>query len=96
MVDGRGCRDLTKRPNKCFQYCWPSRPGTFLPGPGALRRWEIKLLRHEQPDVFGKPDNVLRVLSDFTDTSDLDIRRSAVYRFHALLAQKWRSAATNL
>jgi 3-(3-hydroxy-phenyl)propionate hydroxylase len=33
-----------KRPAKSFQYCWPSRPGTFVPGPGRLRRWEIKLL----------------------------------------------------
>ena len=33
-----------KRPAKSFQYCWPSRPGTLVPGPRNLRRWEIKLL----------------------------------------------------
>lgn len=77
------------RPAKCFQYCRPSRPGTFLPGPGALRRWEIKLLPGEEPEGFGTPDNVLAVLKDFTDVSRIDIWRSAVYRFHALLGETW-------
>jgi 3-(3-hydroxy-phenyl)propionate hydroxylase len=79
-----------KRPAKSFQYCWPSRPGTFVPGPGRLRRWEIKLLPGEDPEVAGAADNVLRLLKGFTDTSDLSIWRSAVYRFHALLGQSWR------
>ncbi|MCK9914379.1 bifunctional 3-(3-hydroxy-phenyl)propionate/3-hydroxycinnamic acid hydroxylase [Microbacteriaceae bacterium K1510] len=82
--------DLAKRQDKCFQYCWPSRPGTYLPGPGALRRWEIKLLPGETPADFESNDNIIKVLQGFTDTSDLTIWRSAVYRFHALLAQRWR------
>ncbi len=79
-----------KRPAKSFQYCWPSRPGTFVPGPRNLRRWEIKLLPGEDPEAAGAPDNVLKLLKGFTDTSDLTIWRSAVYRFHALLGQGWR------
>jgi 3-(3-hydroxy-phenyl)propionate hydroxylase len=81
----------TARPEKCFQYCWPSRPGTFQPGPGALRRWEIKILPGEDPATFGERDNVLKVLAAFTDPSKLEIWRSAVYRFHALLAQRWQA-----
>lgn len=91
MVVDAFAHDETKRPEKCFQYCRPSRPGTFLPGPGALRRWEIKLLPGEDPADFGKRENVLKVLADFTDPSALEIWRSAVYRFHALLAQSWQS-----
>jgi 3-(3-hydroxy-phenyl)propionate hydroxylase len=79
-----------KRPAKGFQYCWPSRPGTFIPGPGRLRRWEIKLLPGEDPEKAGTADNVLRLLTGFADVSDLMIWRSAVYRFHALLGQSWR------
>lgn len=79
-----------KRPAKAFQYCWPSRPGTFVPGPGDLRRWEIKVLPGEDPEAVGAPDNVIGLLKGFTDTSDLTIWRSAVYRFHALLGQRWR------
>ncbi|MBR0897427.1 bifunctional 3-(3-hydroxy-phenyl)propionate/3-hydroxycinnamic acid hydroxylase [Bradyrhizobium tropiciagri] len=82
--------DPAKRPAKSFQYCWPSRPGTFVPGPRDLRRWEIKLLPGEDPEAFGAPDNVVTLLKGFTDMSDLTIWRSAVYRFHALLGQRWR------
>ena len=81
----------TQRPEKCFQYCRPSRPGTFLPGPGELRRWEIKLLPGEEPATFSDRDNVLKVLADFTDVSKVEIWRTAVYRFHALLAQDWQA-----
>lgn len=90
MVVDAFAGDLSKRPNKCFQFCWPSRPGTFLPGPGKLRRWEIKLLPGEKPEDFASNDQIVKVLQGFTDTSDLEIWRSAVYRFHALLAQRWR------
>jgi 3-(3-hydroxy-phenyl)propionate hydroxylase len=83
-------RDPDLRPNKCFQYCRPSRPGTYLPGPGALRRWEIKLLPGERPENFAGEEDILAVLRQFTDPSDLRIWRTAVYRFHALLAQRWR------
>jgi len=79
-----------KRPAKSFQYCWPARPGTFVPGPRNLRRWEIKLLPGEDPEAAGRPDNVVTLLKRFTDISDLTIWRSAVYRFHALLGQRWR------
>ncbi len=82
--------DPTKRPNKCFQYCWPSRPGTYVPGPGALRRWEAKLLPGERAADFAKDDKILEVLGEFTEPSDLTLWRSAVYRFHALLARSWR------
>ncbi|MGY4318831.1 3-(3-hydroxy-phenyl)propionate hydroxylase [Bradyrhizobium sp. JR3.5] len=82
--------DPAKRPARSFQYCWPSRPGTFVPGPRNLRRWEIKLLPGEDPEVAGAPDNVVKLLKGFTDISDLTIWRSAVYRFHALLGQRWR------
>ena len=79
-----------KRPARSFQYCWPARPGTFVPGPRNLRRWEIKLLPGEDPEAAGRPDNVVTLLRGFTDISDLTIWRSAVYRFHALLGQRWR------
>lgn len=79
-----------KRPARSFQYCWPQRPGTFVPGPRNLRRWEIKLLPGEDPEAAGAPDNVVKLLRGFTDISDLTIWRSAVYRFHALLGQRWR------
>jgi 3-(3-hydroxy-phenyl)propionate hydroxylase len=78
-------------PDKCIQYCWPARPSTFIVGPGDLRRWEIKLLPGEDPETFGAQANVARQLARFVDPDAIDIWRSAVYRFHALVAERWRA-----
>jgi 3-(3-hydroxy-phenyl)propionate hydroxylase len=77
-------------PKKCIQYCWPERPATFIIGPGDLRRWEIKLLPGEAPQDFAAPENVARQLARFVDPAAIEIWRSAVYRFHALVAERWR------
>jgi len=63
-------------PEKCIQYCWPSRPATFVLGPGNLRRWEIKMLPGETPEEFGRADNVKRLLSGFVDADSVEIWRS--------------------
>lgn len=77
-------------PPRCVQYCRPWRPGTYIVGPGALRRWEIKMLPGETPGDFDSTASVCRVLAEFTDVSALDLCRTAVYRFHALVARQWR------
>lgn len=77
-------------PERCVQYCRPSRPGTYIVGPGALRRWEIKMLPGETPDDFADPAAVWRVLGEFVDTRHLEHCRTAVYRFHALVVEQWR------
>lgn len=89
VVDARLQRP-TDLPSKGIQYCWPSRPATFVIGPGNLRRWEIKILPGEDPRHFNEPQNVAKQLARFVDTSAIEIWRSAVYRFHALLAERWR------
>jgi len=89
VVDVR-IREPCELPPRCIQYCRPSRPATFVPGPGDLRRWEIKLLPGESPDEFGRRENVIEQISRFVDPSRVEIWRSAVYRFHALLARRWR------
>ncbi|HTS51952.1 MAG TPA: bifunctional 3-(3-hydroxy-phenyl)propionate/3-hydroxycinnamic acid hydroxylase [Burkholderiales bacterium] len=90
MVVDTWIRRPVELPPRSIQYCWPSRPATFVPGPGNLRRWEIKLLPGERPEEFGRQENVVRQISRFVDPSCVEIWRSAVYRFHALLAQRWR------
>lgn len=83
----RGGVDL---PSRCVQYCRPSRPGTYIVGPGDLRRWEIKLLPGEGADDFHTEESIRRVLSEFVDTESLELYRTAVYRFHAVVAEQWR------
>jgi 3-(3-hydroxy-phenyl)propionate hydroxylase len=90
VVDVR-IRRPVELPPRCIQYCWPERPATFVPGPGNLRRWEIKLLPGERPEDFGREENVVHQISRFVDPACVEIWRSAVYRFHALLAQRWRA-----
>ena len=90
VVDARLIHEV-ELPAKCIQYCWPVRPATFIRGPGSLRRWEIKLLPGEDPDVFGMRENVVRQLARFVDPDAIEIWRAAVYRFHALVADRWRA-----
>jgi 3-(3-hydroxy-phenyl)propionate hydroxylase len=75
---------------KSLQYCWPSRPGTFVVGPKNLRRWEIKLLPGERPEDFNGEPHVLSMLGHFTDPDTIDIWRWAVYRFRAAVAERWQ------
>ena len=77
-------------PQRCIQYCRPWRPGTYIVGPGDLRRWEIKMLPGEGPSTFTTEESVQAVLAEFTDETDLRIVRHAVYRFHAVVVDRWR------
>ncbi|MDT0510268.1 bifunctional 3-(3-hydroxy-phenyl)propionate/3-hydroxycinnamic acid hydroxylase [Novosphingobium sp. MMS21-SN21R] len=78
-------------PAKTTQFCQTKRPATYVVGPRNLRRWEIKLLPGEDPAIFRDPAAVNRLLADFVNVSALDIWRSAVYRFQAVVAQRWRN-----
>ncbi|HWM82041.1 MAG TPA: bifunctional 3-(3-hydroxy-phenyl)propionate/3-hydroxycinnamic acid hydroxylase [Pseudolabrys sp.] len=90
VVDTR-VRDASALPKKSLQYCRPSRPASYVVGPLDLRRWEIKLLPGEDPTAFGDAANVHRLIGEFADLSQLEVWRSAVYRFHAVVATRWRS-----
>jgi 3-(3-hydroxy-phenyl)propionate hydroxylase len=80
----------TALPRRTTQFCLPSSPVTYVVGPKALRRWEIKLLPGEKPEDFNDPAVVRKRLSPFVDPDALDLWRVATYRFHALVAQRWR------
>lgn len=76
-------------PPRATQYCHPWRPGSFIVGPGDLRRWEIKILPDERPESFESRERLLEVLSHFVDVSMIEIHRVAIYRFHALVVEDW-------
>ncbi len=82
--------DLDRVPPLTQQYCWPSRPVTYVCGPENLRRWELRILPWENPEDFKRPRHVLNALSKYVDTSVVSIWRNAVYRFRAAAAQAWR------
>ena len=87
LVNGRGAAKL---PKVSIQYCEPSRPCTYLIGPGDHRRWEIMLLPGEAPRAMESEAQVWRLLERWLAPAEASLWRAASYRFHALVAREWR------
>lgn len=79
-----------KLPETAAQFCDPSRPASFIIGPGNHRRFEIMLLPGEDPREMEEPDQVWRLLARWITPDDAVLWRAASYRFHALVAEQWR------
>lgn len=86
MVNGEA-----RLPDSIVQYCDPARPATFVRGPGNLCRWEIMLLDDEKPADMVTDERVWSLLSRWITPEQGRIWRAATYRFHALVADRWRS-----
>ena len=85
-----GCSASAKLPETAAQFCDPSRPTTFIIGPGHHRRFEIMLLPGEDPREMEEPEQVWRLLARWIKPDDATLWRAASYRFHALVAGEWR------
>ncbi|MDM0019400.1 bifunctional 3-(3-hydroxy-phenyl)propionate/3-hydroxycinnamic acid hydroxylase [Variovorax saccharolyticus] len=84
-------RGLAKLPATSVQYCEPERPCTLVIGPGNHRRWEISLKPDEDPQKVVEPQETWRLLARWLGPEDGELWRQASYRFHALVADRWRS-----
>jgi 3-(3-hydroxy-phenyl)propionate hydroxylase len=82
---------LAKLPATSVQYCEPSRPCTYVIGPGNHRRWEISLLPGEDPAYMATEEGAWSVLKRWIGPADATLWRQASYRFHALVAREWRN-----
>jgi 3-(3-hydroxy-phenyl)propionate hydroxylase len=85
-----GSAAIAKLPETAAQFCDPSRPTSFIIGPGNHRRFEIMLLPGEDPDEMEEPAQVWRLLARWITPDDATLWRAASYRFHALVAREWR------
>lgn len=83
-------RGLAKLPATSVQYCEPVRPCTMVIGPGNHRRWEISLNEGEDPRKATEPAETWKLLARWLEPSDGELWRQASYRFHALVAERWR------
>lgn len=93
VVDvGVNAQGAAKCPATSAQFCEPSRPTTFLIGVGEHRRWEIMLLPGEVPQEVETDAAVWKLLSRWLTPQDGTLWRRASYRFHALVASRWRDA----
>jgi 3-(3-hydroxy-phenyl)propionate hydroxylase len=74
-----------------IMYCDPARPATYIPQPGNNRRWEFMLLDGETAQAMETRESINQLLKAHVDTDELEIVRSAVYRFHGLITSSWRN-----
>ncbi len=81
---------LAKLPKTSVQYCEPARPSSFIIGPGNHRRWEISLLPGEDPQHAATAAQSWKLLSRWLSPADGVLWRQTSYRFHALVAERWR------
>ncbi|WP_053187563.1 bifunctional 3-(3-hydroxy-phenyl)propionate/3-hydroxycinnamic acid hydroxylase [Pseudomonas thivervalensis] len=81
---------LAELPDVNVQYCEPSRPATYVVGPGNHRRWEIMLHEDEDPALMVQDAQVWKLLERWVKPGQATLWRSSAYRFHALVAQTWR------
>ncbi len=69
--------------------CDPKRPSPHMCAPGNRQRWEFMLQPGESREEMLKPETIQRLLKPWCDIDSIDIERTAVYRFHARLAQSF-------
>jgi 3-(3-hydroxy-phenyl)propionate hydroxylase len=81
---------LAKLPKTSVQYCEPERPCTLVIGTGNHRRWEISLKPGEDPIEAATAARTWQLLSRWLSPADGELWRQRSYRFHALVAQRWR------
>jgi 3-(3-hydroxy-phenyl)propionate hydroxylase len=84
-------RGLAKLPRTSVQYCEPARPCTLVIGPKNHRRWEISLNDGEDPRHAETPEGTWALLKRWLGPDDGELWRQASYRFHALVAERWRA-----
>ena len=69
--------------------CDPRRPSPHMPAPGNRQRWEFMLLPGETREQMEHPDTIRALLAPWCDARDCTIERTAVYRFHARIVDRF-------
>lgn len=82
---------LDALPQTQVQYCEPARPSTFVVGPGRHRRWELMLLPGEPLHEQWPEDALWPLLARWIQPGEATLWRAAAYRFHGLVAERWRA-----
>ena len=77
-------------PNEVMQVCDPDRLHTFVATKDPFRRWEFQLHAGETAEQMLDHDTVHALLDPWTPRDTYRLRRTAVYQFHAAVADKWQ------
>ena len=76
--------------------CDPKRPATIVPGRGNHRRWEFMLLPGEDDQAMMEPEAVAALVEPYLSGVPHKVVRAATYRFHGLIAERWRQGGVFL
>ena len=76
--------------NSTVQVCDPDRIHTYVATKDPYRRWEFKLLPGETAEDMQEVEKIQALIDPWTPRGTYEIRRSAVYQFHAANADRWR------
>jgi 3-(3-hydroxy-phenyl)propionate hydroxylase len=77
-------------PSIIQQVCDPNRPATYVPSAHGHYRWEFRLLEGESHREFEEHQKVRELLRPWIPDDGGEIVRAAAYRFHAVVAERWR------
>ncbi|HKT76460.1 MAG TPA: bifunctional 3-(3-hydroxy-phenyl)propionate/3-hydroxycinnamic acid hydroxylase [Sphingobium sp.] len=91
-----GVPDMADLQKLSVMMCDPKRPATIVPGRGNHRRWEFMLLPGEDDDVMMQPANVAALVEPYLAGVPHKVVRAATYRFHGLIAERWRQGGVFL
>ncbi len=73
-----------------MQVCDPDRISTYVCTKDPYRRWEFKLNEGESWEEMLDPARIRSLIEAWTPAGTYEIRRAAMYQFHAATADTWR------
>ena len=82
--------DPSRLPDLNLQICDPARPTTCVQMGAGRHRWEFMMLPGETAEQVSEPAFIDALLKPWNVEGAVSFERSAVYRFHALVARDWR------
>ena len=77
-------------PIACQQICDPQRPVTYMAMSGKRFRWEFMLKPGEVPETMLDDATIRELVAPWKCADRMQIERKAIYRFHGLVAERWR------
>lgn len=69
--------------------CDPRRPTPHMVAPGNRQRWEFMLQPGETREQMEKPETIRQLLAPWCKSEEIEIERTAVYRFHARIVSRF-------
>ena len=87
--------DVTLKPghtlgNDTLQVCDPDRLVTYVCTKDPYRRWEFRMNADETAQEMLDEEKIFSLIDPWTPRGTYELRRAAVYQFHAATADRWR------